>query len=205
MIGQLTSYVAVCAAVIVFAAACGSPAPAPTEGEESPGFQRFKDTVAPADEDGYTPYWLGRSFSAGGLAFDGPYVAEGATVRGGGVEASYRAVTADGKGVVVLDVYSFSQAAWELRMRRGGPAITPGTVSRSLVVAGRDARMQTFTGARPVELRRLVLEFDDAHGTTVEVRAYGGGALVEGGPDVNPLVDEATFLSVVENLRPYPE
>ena len=39
-------------------------------------FENFKTAIASADTDGYTPYWLGRGFTAGGLTFAGPYVGD---------------------------------------------------------------------------------------------------------------------------------
>jgi hypothetical protein len=41
--------------------------------------------------------------------------------------------------------------------------------------------------------------------TTVLAQAKTGRSATPEGPDVNPLVDEATFLSVLEQLRPYPQ
>ncbi len=61
-------------------------------------FDNFKRVVATADKDGYTPYWLGREFTAGGFTFHGPYVSDlpGAKVEGGGVDMDYSADTPRG-------------------------------------------------------------------------------------------------------------
>jgi hypothetical protein len=68
---------------------------------------------------------------------------------------------------------------------------------------GQDATMVvTSTPTRPVNQRRLLLHLGD---TTVQIIAASGGSPAPGEPDVNPLIDEATFLAVMENLRPYPE
>jgi hypothetical protein len=48
-------------------------------------FQNFVALAERAQEEGFTAYWLGRSFDAGGLTFEGPSVADfGADVTGGG-------------------------------------------------------------------------------------------------------------------------
>jgi hypothetical protein len=202
MTGQLTSYLFVTALSLLLAAACGGGGPRTDPQEDHPGFANFRETVASAEEDGYTPYWLGRGFPAGGLSFEGPYVAEGDEVTGGGVESSYEAVTPDGKGIVVLDVYSFSPSAWERRQQTRG-SVAPGAPSTNVELFGQETKLWAIpAGTRPVNNLFLVLQFGD---TTVQVVSSAGGAPVEGGPDVNPLVDEATFLSVVEKLRPYPE
>jgi hypothetical protein len=49
---------------------------------------------------------------------------------------------------------------------------------------------------------RLPLAVGD---TTVHVIAESDGAATPGGPDGNPLIDEQTFLNVLQNLRPYPQ
>jgi hypothetical protein len=41
--------------------------------------------------------------------------------------------------------------------------------------------------------------------TQVVAIAHSGGDTSPGGPDSNPLIYEEAFLSVMENLRPYPD
>jgi hypothetical protein len=68
--------------------------------------------VATAPQDGYTPYWLGRGFVAGGLTFTGPYTADFAEeVEGGGSWGVYIAKVGK-QGAVTLSVRSYSAAAW---------------------------------------------------------------------------------------------
>jgi hypothetical protein len=70
-------------------------------------------------------------------------------------------------------------------------------------VAGQDAKLSVVAaGTRPVNSISLVLQFDE---TSVLASAHAGGAATPGGPDANPLIDEATFLAVMKNIRPYPE
>jgi hypothetical protein len=74
---------------------------------------------------------------------------------------------------------------------------------RLVTVNGAQATLWLVPGAtRPVEQARLLTQDGETRVLTI---AYAGGPIRPGGPDSNPLVDEETFLSVMQNLRPYPE
>ncbi len=164
-------------------------------------FNNFKTVVASADRDGYTPYWLGREFTAGGLVFQGPVTSDlPGQVAGGGVRMEYNADLAlrGSSGAVGLEVVVYSPAAWEKDRGR-----VDASATKFVRVAGQDAKLSAIAGGtRPVEELVLQLKFGD---TTVIAIAGAGGPLVPGGPDANPLIDEATFLAVMQNLRPYPQ
>jgi len=71
-------------AILATTASCGS---ITGESGRAPDqdFQNFVALAEGANEEGFTAYWLGRSFEAGGLTFEGPGVADfGADVTGGG-------------------------------------------------------------------------------------------------------------------------
>jgi hypothetical protein len=173
--------------------------------DDHPGFRTFQTRVASSDADGYTPYWLGRTFVAGGLVFEGPYVPrQGDEVQGGGVEFTYQAATQGGKGLAVLSVleYSTEARAWAERFNGLGRFGPDATLTRVLI-DGASATMAAIpAGDRPVNQRRLLVEMP---GATVLIIALAGGSPTPGGADTNPLIDEATFLAAVKNLRPYPE
>lgn len=164
----------------------------------------FATAVARSDEDGYTVYWLGEQFEAGGLTFKGPEVSNfGLDVPGGGVEADYVADVAGG-GQTNLALYAFSEEGWRLRLAAVGGLIHNGDVSRSVRVAGFEATLVVRPGPPTRDADDLLLAIDVGD-TMVLASAGSGGSPAPGEPDYNPLVDEATFLAVMENLRPYPE
>jgi hypothetical protein len=200
-VAGLSAFVAMVIFGVVVAAICGRMEPQIVIEHERSTFENYKDAAARAEEEGYTPYWLGRTFEAGGLTFYGPFAPpRDAFTRGGSVSATYVANTAAGDAVVRLELESVSPAEWERTGARGG---APGTFHTSVVVRGVRRYMQEMPGAPGVpETRRIILEFVD---TVVDVQASAGGAPVEGGADANPLLDEATLVSVLEDLRPYPD
>ena len=55
-------------------------------GSEQPTqYDNFVAAAARADTEGWKPYWLGRSFTAGGLTFLGPGIGDfGEPIEGGG-------------------------------------------------------------------------------------------------------------------------
>jgi len=168
------------------------------------GYKSFLTAVAKAPDDGYSVYWLGREFQAGGLTFKGPSADDSrisAFSGGGGVEFGYGSHI-DGLGGVSLDIYLYSPNAWAGVKDSQLPA-HEARRGQDLTIAGARAQMFALAdGTRPVNQRRLYVMLK---GTMVVVIAASGGPATPGGPDVNPLIDEQTFLSVVRNLRPYPQ
>jgi hypothetical protein len=201
---RLLAIIAV-SAMALAVTACGSGTggdkPTPVGGADDRGFRNFRERIKDAEDEGFDVYWLGREFTAGGLTFRGPSVPdEGDEVAGGGVEFSYDTQLPTGGGTGI-SVYAFSPAAWALREQQQG-TLDPHVTTRVMVHGHEATMVATTTATRPVNQRRLIVHFGE---TTVQVIAASGGAAVEGGPDVNPLIDEATFLAVIEQLRPYPE
>ena len=164
------------------------------------------------EDMGLPVYWLGRGFTAGGLAFQGPYGAEfGGEVKGGGIFLHYTSWL-DGtpfEGTNIgLEITVYSPGAWELvKSRILNPRVlsTEGEVTRRTVtVNGRQAEMISVpSGSRPVGKLRLVLDLDEV---VVVAVARAGGPVSPGGPDYSPFINNPDLLiQVMEDLRPYPE
>jgi hypothetical protein len=169
---------------------------------EDQEYENFVDLAEQADELGITPYWLGRSFEAGGLRFEGPNVPDfGADVAGGGIDMSYDARTTAG-GTAPLNITLYSPEAW--RAVEDGVMKTRDPTRRvQVTVLGQPAELLLIAGGtRPVNVARLIFRI----GTTT-IRAEGGsvGSDYDGGPDRNPLVDPDALLAVLEQLRVWPE
>jgi hypothetical protein len=74
---------------------------------------------------------------------------------------------------------------------------------RPVTVGGHPATLlEKSIPARPVNSVEIIITVGD---TTALLVAGSGGPATPGGPDVNPLLDEQTFLNVLQNLRPYPQ
>jgi|CXWL01.1.fsa_nt_gi hypothetical protein len=163
----------------------------PAEPQER-GFSNFQTAVASADADGYTPYWLGREFEAGGMTFKGSHVSDYGGEIEGGLNTNYIDVSEDGLGILIT---LYGPDAWA--RNRDAIENSPNSTSRPLQIAGRDATLMQLGRFN----KAAVVYFDD----TVVVASVSGSTFLTPQPEPNPLVDEATFLAVLENLRPYPE
>jgi hypothetical protein len=163
-------------------------------------YDQFKTAVATASQDGYTPYWLGTSFKAGGLEFQGPFTAVIAhEVSGGGVSTDYDA-DAPGGGIASVNITSYSPGAWS----RVSAAFKTEPAS-AVRVAGHDARYSTSSiPSRPVLEVSVTIQFG-ATTVVAYVNSLGSAHAPTPGPDLNPLIDEQTLLSVLQHLRPYPQ
>ena len=188
-------------------AACGS-ITGRSERDPDQDFQNFVALAERAQEEGFTAYWLGRSFDAGGLTFEGPSVADfGADVTGGGIDMSYDARIV-GEGTVPLNLTLYTEEAWEHAENEICESGHCQTQSRdparrqNVRLLGRDALLLLIAGGtRPVNSARLIIDMGD---TMVLAAAGSGGPAVPGGPDLNPLIDPGELLRVMEQLRPYP-
>lgn len=193
---RLSTALCVTSLLGIFLVSCfGSASWTPAE-----GYHSFQTAVARAPKDGYTVYWLGRSFTAGGLTFTGPEVSgtEAGGLPGGGVDFSYNP-PGSGAG---LNISLLSDAAWQ--RARGRVERTPGSAgwqTKQVMFLGRPAVLQwASAGTRPLDVLALILTLGDTH---IVAGTSATGPLTPGGPDTNPLIDEQTFLSIMQQLRRY--
>lgn len=172
-------------------AACGGPIT--HQDAEATLYDNFRTVVATAPGDGYTPYWLGRQFEAGGQQFRGPFTSViGHEVPGYGVSTDYDSITG-----TFVTITSYSPTAWNENKAR-----TPiGSSSRAVTVAAHDALLTTTVEQQSVAAQRLDVQMGQTHVVAV---TYALQPLTPAG-NANPLVDEQTFLSVMQQLRPYPQ
>ena len=163
------------------------------------GRAKFQTAIAIPDR-AYQVYWLGSEFTAAGLVFHGPLVP-------GFEEPSIDAIQVEYNSsppVAGLDISLMSSAHWDAgRGRVLGPGPDRPTI-RQVTVAGAAATLYTVPGSvgRPVGGLFLTVELGD---TVVYANTGSVGPATPGGPEANPLIDEQTFLAVMQNLRPYPQ
>jgi len=188
-------------ALLIIASACG---PLDDEfSEEAVNRQGFKNfQTAVASDRNYDIYWLGREFEAGSLLYKGPDVSDFADdVEGGGLGMHYVAQFGE---FCCLDLHLvlYSQQAWKQIEEKRAAGPSPRFEPKTVQVAGRTAELRTnhrATGA----VSSLILTID--FGDTLVEALTGSVVPATPGPEPNPLIDEATFLAVMEKLRPYPE
>ncbi len=143
-------------------------------------------------------------FTAGGLDFRGPSTADfGEEVEGGGAQFTYDADVLDGRGSVGLSVTLFSPKAWEKAKTTQDADVPPaGTSVTEVTIPGGTGRLfQSRDGAPNTTDVVLVAHL----GATTLLAVTHRGRQATPGPDLNPLTDEQTFLSVLQHLRPYPQ
>jgi len=167
------------------------------------GWHNFQTAVARAPQDGYTVYWLGNEFQAGGHTFTGPSVPDPsiAEVQGGGVVIDYDTHFAGGGAGLTLTLYS--ERAWAASPFSTETRLPRGAVVRQVTVAGLSGVLrlvpEQYTRTYTITLRL------DARDGTVVLASTSPGIGRTPGTDLNPLTNEQTFLSVMQNLRPYPQ
>ena len=106
-----------------------------------------------------------------------------------------------GGGGVGLAITLYSDSAWQLRA--ASARLPANAVQRSVSIHGVAGDLYLVpAGTRPINDVRLYVHLGD---TWIVALAGSGGSPTPGGPDVNPLIDEQTFLNVLQNLRPYPQ
>jgi hypothetical protein len=169
--------------------------------KQSPGdqlYDNFRTAAAGAARDGYAMYWFGRGFEAAGMKFNGPYSSIFEDLRPGGAGATY-----DSSNGSSVHVNSYNAGAWaqapEGRSVQPGVPASPNVIAKPVNVAGRDAVLRTNMERGVVAEQRMDWQIGDTHvaASTSDLRTPEG--------NVNPLIDEQTFLAVMENLRPYPQ
>ena len=166
-------------------------------------FDNFKTVVASAEQDGYTPYWLGRGFQAGGLEFRGPFAGDigfSTGITGGGAQFAYYATFDPSRFAGDLTLILFSEHAWAQSPQNRPPP--PGAAQRAVTVGGNTGTLTTASDPAGMP-GGMILQLQLGATTILAVVPH----LVPRtpGPDPSPLADEATFLAVMQNLRPYPQ
>ncbi|HEX5478188.1 MAG TPA: hypothetical protein VFY79_00560 [Dehalococcoidia bacterium] len=173
-------------------------------------YHNFETAAAKAPSQGYTMYWLGKRFQLGEVTYSGPTVPDfGGEYDDGGATIAY-AISDSGEStgddfLILL----YSPSAWKLE---AAAYETPNprardTTFEDITVAGKPARLfvtKWLTGARRGDIRSIAVE-QQRGDTAVVVSATDGIDPTPGAEQANPLMDEQTFLSVVQHLRPYPQ
>jgi hypothetical protein len=182
--------------VSAFFAGCSSAGSAGDNPEQQAGFTA---TVSEARERGITPYWLGRSFSAGGLEFKLQPSAELSDFDHPSLSMQY---TADiGGGYTGLRVASFGNGG-SVDMQKGLSSIEAQEKTDVDVGPWQCELWSVSTSTQPVNGRTLLCCLEDAD---VAVGVSSGSTGVPG-TDVNPLLEtELLFHFVAQNLQPLPE
>jgi hypothetical protein len=184
--------------VVLAAVACGCGGGSDSDGgsdSEDGVDSRFVERAEAAESEGWTPYWLGTSFDAGGFVFAGPNVPDFAVVDDGGV--SYQYVAPQEPIAFELNIVLWSRDAWA--DARGSREFT----GKPVEIAGMPGQLLPVLapGGGVLQLQ-VLLEADD---TVIDVTTRQAGIDPASGRDRNPLMNEATLVSVLGELRPYPE
>jgi len=171
-------------------------------------YGNFETAVASGPH--FRPYWLGRSVTVAGVTLSGPEASAKAGSGGIGqgigrndpdtLETSYSAGGCCSAGVTVT---LYNRRGWEQRAPATyrTPPPSPGVTTRQVTVGAQPATLWTiFDGPRKSALALLV-----DYGDTVVLARTSSLIPRTPGPDPNPLMDEATFLAVMQHLRPYPQ
>jgi hypothetical protein len=221
------------AVCVVLAAACVGAAVSACA-EPGPDPNQYLTPIAQAHAAGVPVYWLGKGFNTAGRQFpviEGSYAPGFAGVNVLGVELDYSLEDDPG---VKLRVSTMSAGEWQ-KARQSFFSASPfdATHSSDIRVAGHNAQLLSEPyGERPVNWRALVLDMGSAvvvaqtnaigsalnHATktpsTCMLPTPSPGVFAPScpvaapqtpGPDLNPLIDQATFIAVMQHLRPYPQ
>ena len=170
------------------------------------GRERFETAIA-LPSRAYDVYWLGRGLTYQGLLFSGPLVAGFDDPKSDAVQLDY-GFAPPGAGLSsttggALSITLMSSAHWDsVRDRVLAPGRDP-TTSKDVTVGKAPATLITspVPGRRASDLFLIIR----LGGTVAYVNTGSLGSETPGGAETNPLVDEATFLAVMQNLRPYPQ
>jgi hypothetical protein len=167
---------------------------------EEDDYQNFVNAIQQADEVGYTPYWLGRNITYEGVTFLGPSMPDFGGEIEGGIGFTYDAPLESGGGSI--DIVLVGDASWD-KSPFSQPVRDSGVTAKKVIVAGAAGTLMFIPGGtRPINATRLYLDIGDTH---LVATAHAGSDPSPGITDSNPLIYEAAFLSVMQNLRPYPD
>lgn len=187
-------WLAVASALMVIASVCS---PGLGNGPD-PG--RYKSYVQQAEEGGLPVYWLGRTFAAGGIDFDwiDPEIDETTDDGIGWIRLTYVPGLENDPGTLDVATIRTAEVDWD---RYRAPAQVARVDERSVEVAGSPATLFEYSlrGDR-LTSRRLVIPRGDVT-VVLDTSRFNG----PDGEETNPLMDEATFLAVAGQLRPYEE
>jgi hypothetical protein len=174
--------------------------------QAKPDPNQYLTPIAEAQAAGLTPYWLGPTIETdkGPLrAVEGIFPQGYAGVGLHGIQITYY----NGDRVIgTLDVRTFPKAGWAAVEPQARALDFPSAKRKNVSVAGHDAELIAVPdGIRPINVYLLIVA---AGGQVVMMatNSLGSGPnATPGGADLNPLINEATFLSVMQNLRPHPQ
>ncbi len=161
----------------------------------------FVSALTVAQHSGVTPYWLGKDVTVAGVRAE---LSESVEADVGSFSLSYyNPDRAEGDPFILLDVTTFPKAGDGPAQFRDRWASDP-LVTRTfepITVGGWTAEVASFGDeSRPVNSRALLVDVGDM---IVTVETFSGSTGVPG-TDVNPLLDTALLVDVVENnLRRY--
>lgn len=167
----------------------------------TPGPEAYKTPIAEARRSGLDVYWLGKEVLVDGTHWDtieAAFPIGIARSDGMAVEVTYLPA---GDAPGSMDIRSMSPGEWALS--ETGVLAPPSVRVRTeeVSIAGTQALMFTYAlESRNPNGRGIILDRGDS-----VVFAYTSSWIGENGREDNPLMDEATFLAVLEQLRPYPE
>lgn len=169
----------------------------------------FLKGVATAEATNLPVYWLGQGFTAGNLAFYGPYGADLGESGEGEIGVNYIAPL-DGTDNVVesantgLVLTTYSQTNWAPVRDWLMTSKLRNSTRHQVRVGANDATMVVEGySTRAVNAVYLVLQLDNV---VVVADAHSGGPISPGGPDYSPFVNDPDLLiQVMQDLRPYPQ
>ncbi len=188
----------------VLAASCGG---LPTEDQVNRDLYGNFETAVASPNRNYAAYWMGREFKAGALTYQGPQA--NAAAGSGGLGAGIGVNDVDGLQLSYtttrcceLELTLYSRRAWD---RFDPLSPLPGRERKTVYVNGNEAVLWTrYDSPGKVSSQTLIIDYGKTVATVVTGSALPT-IVSTPQPDPNPLIDEATFLAVMQNLRPYPQ
>ncbi len=198
----------------IISTSCGS---LPTEEQVNRDLYGNFQTAVASDRN-YDVYWMGREFTAGGLTYKGPEASARAGSEGLGAgiglnDPDHLALSyLPNCNCSSLQVTLYSHEAWD---RPSARPPRPDLQNRAVQVNGHEAQLRTRFDGGQVDSRTIVVDYGRTVVEAVTSSIFPapvkgrptvpGGLLATAGPELNPLIDETTFLAVMQNLRPYPQ
>lgn len=166
------------------------------------GTDRLADDISRAQERGLAVYWLGEAITHDGKTLANAESGDLFNDSEGSFEVAYADATDDDELEANLSVRTYALDEWaQQRSTVLDPINAPSPVIREIDLVATPATMVIQPlGSRTRNSVSLILSFNDG-----VVVARTNSVHDSDGTEMNPLIDEATFLAVMEQLRPYPE